>query len=59
MAGIDFAKAWLLLDGDGELLLRPLGLLFAMVFFGLRLFEKSLAPRGGEVRFFAGLGEDG
>lgn len=48
---------WLLFDGDGELLLRPLGLLFALTFFGLRLFE-NFAERGGEARFFTGLGED-
>jgi len=56
--GIGFTKAWLLFDGDGELLLRPLGLLLAMTFFGLRLFENFFAPRGGDARFFAGLGED-
>lgn len=48
---------WLPFDGNGELL-RPLGLLFAMAFLGLRLLEIFLASRGGETRFFAGLGED-
>jgi hypothetical protein len=53
-----FTKGWLLFDGVGELLLRPPGLLFPTAFFGLRLLENFLTMRGGEARFFAGLGDD-